>query len=101
MTHSHPVLTNSIIVWCSQVQLAPSCLLLIRSWLLASVAPEVCVDTGGDAIAAVDPLRVTVGVQHLGMTGTEVSQKLEEEFAVVAELATQQVAAPLLHKSAL
>ena len=47
--------------------------------------------TGRHGIAAVDPLRVTVGVQGMGMTGTQVSQLLEKEFAVVAELATQQV----------
>ncbi|KAL3145890.1 hypothetical protein ABBQ38_015259 [Trebouxia sp. C0009 RCD-2024] len=51
---------------------------------------------GRDAVVAVDPLRVTVGVQRLGLTGNDVSQKLEKEFAVVAELATQQVAASLL-----
>lgn len=56
----------------------------------------VCANTGRDAIVAVDPLRVTVGVQRLGMTGSQVSQKLEQEFAVVAELATQQVALLLL-----
>ncbi|KAL3155894.1 hypothetical protein ABBQ32_012894 [Trebouxia sp. C0010 RCD-2024] len=46
---------------------------------------------GIDAVVAVDPLRVTVGTQRLGLTGNDVSQKLEKEFAVVAELATQQV----------
>lgn len=56
----------------------------------------ICVNTGRDAVVAVDPLRVTVGVQRLGLTGNDVSQKLEKEFAVVAELATQQVAASLL-----
>ena len=38
-----------------------------------------------------DPLRITVGVASLGLTGSEVSQRLEQEFGVVAELATQQV----------
>lgn len=46
---------------------------------------------GKDGIVAVDPLRITVGVQGLGLTGTETSQQLEEEYGVVAELATQQV----------
>lgn len=47
--------------------------------------------TGRHGVAALDPLRVTVGVQSMGMTGNQVSQVLEKDFAVVAELATQQV----------
>lgn len=61
------------------------------------VTPDpICINTGIDAVVAVDPLRVTVGTQRLGLTGNDVSQKLEKEFAVVAELATQQVAVSLL-----
>ena len=48
-----------------------------------------CVGTRG--IAAVDPLRITVGVQSMGLTGSQVSTILEAEYGVVAELATQQV----------
>ncbi|KAA6423748.1 MAG: hypothetical protein FRX49_06319, partial [Trebouxia sp. A1-2] len=46
---------------------------------------------GTRGIAAVDPLRITVGVQRLGLTGSQVSTILEDEYGVVAELATQQV----------
>ena len=38
-----------------------------------------------------DPLRISVGVQSLGLTGNHVSTILEDEYGVVAELATQQV----------
>lgn len=50
---------------------------------------QCCAGTRG--IAAVDPLRITVGVQRLGLTGSQVSTILEDEYGVVAELATQQV----------
>lgn len=46
---------------------------------------------GTHAVQAVDPLRITVGVQCLGFTGHQVSSILDEQYNVVAELATQQV----------
>ncbi|KAL0037016.1 hypothetical protein WJX77_009443 [Trebouxia sp. C0004] len=46
---------------------------------------------GTRGIAAVDPLRITVGVQSVGLTGSQVSTILEGEYGVVTELATQQV----------
>lgn len=38
-----------------------------------------------------DPLRITVGVWGLGMTGFEVSEQLEQCHGVVVELATSKV----------
>ena len=59
--------------------------------ITASMFHLIRTHTGRHGIAAVDPLRVTVGVQGMGMSGTQVSQVLEKDFGVVAELATQQV----------
>lgn len=38
-----------------------------------------------------DPLRITVGVWGLGMTGFEVAEQLEQCHGVVVELATSKV----------
>jgi hypothetical protein len=47
---------------------------------------------GSPCCSALDPLRFTVCVQPaLGMSGFELSQRLEQEHGVVAELATPQV----------
>ena len=52
---------------------------------------SLCMCTGKHSIAAWDPLRITVGVEALGLTGNHVSSILEQDHSVVAELATRQV----------
>lgn len=46
-----------------------------------------------------DPLRITVAVTKLGLTGFQVGAMLEQQHEVVMELATQQVSLLQMHMS--
>lgn len=46
---------------------------------------------GQHAFTVIDPLRITVAVNGLGLSGFQVGQILEEQYGVVMELATPQV----------
>ena len=56
---------------------------------------------GRYGIAALDPLRITVGVTRLQLSGFQVGAILEEQHGVVMELATQQVSSRLAGSDAL
>ena len=47
-------------------------------------------DGQGPLSFAMDPLRLTLGVSEIGMTGFEVAQRLERDHGVVTELATHK-----------
>lgn len=57
------------------------------------MSSQVCASCGAGqhAVAVLDPLRITVAVNGLGLTGFQCGTILEEQFGVVMELATQQV----------